>query len=69
MSRSPSDINVKNIRVLTCDLGWSNGYIFRQSSERPKIEFRRGCFLLSIFTSFFKLDRFFFSDVQKGNPV
>ena len=40
---------------------WSNGQVFILSSGRPEIESRRGCCWLSFFTSFFKLDRFFFS--------
>ena len=38
MSRSPSDKNAKNISVLTSD-----GPMV-QSSGRPEIEVRRGCF-------------------------
>ena len=43
MSRSPSDVKVKNIGLSTSDLGWSNGYLFILSSGRPEIESRRGC--------------------------
>ena len=42
MSRSPSDINAKNVGLLTSDLGWSNGWLFRLLSGRPEIESRRG---------------------------
>ena len=43
MSRSPSDINVKNRDLSASDLGWSIGYLFILSSGRPEIESRRGC--------------------------
>ena len=64
MSRSPSDINTKNIHILTCDLGWSNGYLFRLSSRRPEIESRRGSCWLSLFTSFNWIDFFSFGYVK-----
>ena len=64
MSRSPSDINTKNIHILTCDLGWSNGYLFRLSSRRPEIESRRGSCWLSLLTSFNWIDFFSFGYVK-----
>ena len=61
MSRSPSDINAKNMRLLTCDLG---GPMVRFSFCQA--EGRRSSHVVDVvdflfFTSFFKLDRFFFS--------
>ena len=65
MSRSPSDKNAKNIGVLTCDLGW---IAFQTVKRKAGDRVSSWMFLTFFFTSFFKLDRFFFSDVQKGNP-
>ena len=42
MSRSPSDTNAENVHFSTCDLGWSNGELFRLLSGRPEAESRRG---------------------------
>ena len=50
MSRSPSDKNAKNIGVLTCDLGWSNGCF----SDSPA-EGRRSSFVVDVFDFLFLL--------------
>ena len=61
MSRSLSDVNAKNIHLMICDLGW---LAFQTLKRKARDRVMSWMLLTFFFTSFFKLDRFFFLYVK-----